>query len=136
MNEISEELKKGITLSIHELMGNGVEEGHADNARYYAFVACPNEKQNVLFVQLRTPDNNYLQHNGKKLTSIRIPMDVDQDDDCYFGDRDGDILTYHMGDCGYQYLSVNAHQYDGMDILFAVKQIIVDAISLIEEQNA
>lgn len=134
MSIISEELKRGTVLSVIDPALRDIRDGRTGGARCYAYVACPNEKENLIFIRITAADGSLLKHAGKEVVCLRVPLAIDQYDSCSYGDHDGDVEFCSSDSRQTGYISICAHQYDGLDLSFAIRQIVADLVMELTEE--
>jgi len=132
MKITTDQLKEGLVLSVNRPVAFAVTEGEQGDAIYIAYVAA-NAKMDELNIKLYNHfTDDRLQLGDNVINCIQVPMSVDGE--CYeFGDKDGDIKAVFPNNI--QYLKVHAHQYDYMDLGYAVTNLVVDAILAIKAFN-
>lgn len=129
MKHLNEKIKNGIEFYINELAGQRVMEGYDENADYHAYVASPYGDEDNLIVQITDNAGRPLKYNGDPVSRFLIRVDYDESHMRFsYGSCDGSVSAYIPGIEGACGLQTNANMYNGTDIMYAIKNMIIDII--------
>jgi len=123
-------LLEGAMFSLDELTPFAVKEGRTDDAMAYAYAGMTTSRDKLI-IRLYDALERPMKRNNEPIDRVCISL-THADDSYGYGDADGDVLVC-TSDGKSEYIHVDAGKYNGMNLSFALKNLLVDTVKVIKK---